>query len=1405
MSHRTIFAGLAAPDVGESPSSVLNGDFIYRNPDLLDQLVRIGAVTHRHDAHAPLQNPVAPPVVSAASGGSLAANTTYFFSYTLTDQYGGETLPSQVASRSTGGQLGAPSAGVALTPDYTAGIMPAGNYAYAFTLTDGLGGETTLSPTTWVYVDPGFSSAQVLVTGLGASLTGNGGSGATWRLWRSYEGADWHLVTEATSSTFTDTGFDPPDDPARPPDTNTTVAQTSAMLVTIPTSATEHAIGSATSITVYMGTDSSFASPALLVQVPAASAGASIYVGSYSVTTGGPPAVSLSLPGAAKINPDTDLLDWHWKRPVATYGALGSGAQGDVRVTLDTGQFYIVRGATAAGPGGWSQYIAGTAVSVEGAGPYSEIEFQGGSGVVLSVVPAGGGSALVTVGLSGGAGLSSFQGSASNAHGSVTSSLAFAGSGVAVTSYTDLGGGSGLVTITVPPISGPPGPTGPQGPSGTVGATGPTGASGAIGATGPAGANGATGPQGSTGPGGSAMITVDDGVTFVNPVNDIHFSGATVTSLGGGSARVTITGGGGGSPIAVTDATSHVVNPTSQVQFIASGDATAAVADQGGGSALVTIGAADPRFSLVDVFGASARAGGGKAGPTPIKFVGSGAASATVTSTGGSAVVTITVPATSAIAAKAYRNAAFSFTSNTWTKVPIDTVVFDSASNMDVATNHRFNVPTTGYYNVHADAILSGTTTYVAIYKNGSPVAQMGGAVSDACVSDALSCVAGDYIELWVYASTGSLSTVGGSTFNYLSVVAANGPQGPAGATGLTGASGAVGATGATGAAGTAAFGVDDGLHLVAPVTDIRFAASGNASVGVSSLGGGSALVTIGATGGGGGSGSALATPNWFNVMNYGAIGNGVTDDTAAWTAALAAAAAAGGGTVYGPGRIFAINGAQQSGTAFTGSYSGQIVFPARSLSQPRITIRILGDQQAPMMQWGPQSSDNEPAHQSGTILLSNASAATSNVFDVVPGANPDSSGDPYSNIEVVFENVTVRRPVGGSAGVLSARYAAALRVDGCSFDVNASAGSVTQPAAGTIGIYAPQIDNAAHVSIKNTQTIGHDTGLYGAEHCTLDNFAAQLNNVGLRVGKGYHLQNWNRVLLCLNVRHISVDQATPNPVVVGSIDLEDGPAGKWYTTTYDIDDAGNYLRGQLLYDKVVSSVGQVHSLLLNGASKISLVDLTALPTPTPVPYVLEENSMGNLSNGSVGGLPVGEVLSLPWTLLQSTGSSSWSTNAGVAKQTTTALGDVLAYQTLPQVDCLQRCLITTSATANRAQAGLVIKAVDINNYIDVEIDNLSGTNALRLQKRVSGSYTTLATAMTSAIVAATTYDLRVEYRNGTIVVYVNGVLEIIYRLTSSELTLFNAVTNAGLYQYIGATTNDDGGSAWFNYSAKTP
>lgn len=350
-----------------------------------------------------------------------------------------------------------------------------------------------------------------------------------------------------------------------------------------------------------------------------------------------------------------------------------------------------------------------------------------------------------------------------------------------------------------------------------------------------------------------------------------------------------------------------------------------------------------------------------------------------------------------------------------------------------------------------------------------------------------------------------------------------------------------------------------------------------------------------------------------FDVTQYGAIHDGTTDDTAAIQAAIDAAVAAGGGIVYFPPGIYQLTAAQTSGTSNGFTYSGQLLLPARALTSGRITVVFRGPIQAPMLQWGPQgSAGSEPAHTTGAILRS---TATSGAALDVKSASPPIAGSPFSNIELVVENLTVRLPNQPTATGIRAVAAASLKVEGVSVDVNAAAASISQPdvnTAASIGIYAPGSNNAAHVSIKNSQCIGFGRGLRHAEHTVLDNFAAQLCAIGIQPDAGAnHLSNYNRVLLCANIKHIVPGGAH---YLAGSIDVE-SPTTGWYATTVDIDDGNNYLTGQLDWHHVQSGVGVNSTFNVTGASKLRLREIRFLATSLDRPLDFASYAAGSKTN----------------------------------------------------------------------------------------------------------------------------------------------------------------------------------------------
>lgn len=326
MARKTLFAGLQQLDPLD-PLSTDDYSFQAQNPDIIDRLLEVGARTHRHDAHAALADPTAAPgVVVVASGGVIPADVTISFGYTWVDQDRGETAASPLEAGATDAAIDAPEELLELTADYAAGTLRSDSYYYGRTWTDDAGGETELGAIESVDVEP-YPEAQVFITGLSSGMVAAGASG--WRLYRARGGDDFTLLATGSGDALTDDGSLCPDCTDSPPEENTT-QRFASMVVTIP------ALPSgATGWRLYGSLDGAFFDTYSLAGSGTASG--AVAISDFNPEYGRPPAASLSIGGAQKIDPDTELLDWHWKRPVDTYADLPAtgNEHGDVRLVQD--------------------------------------------------------------------------------------------------------------------------------------------------------------------------------------------------------------------------------------------------------------------------------------------------------------------------------------------------------------------------------------------------------------------------------------------------------------------------------------------------------------------------------------------------------------------------------------------------------------------------------------------------------------------------------------------------------------------------------------------------------------------------------------------------------------------------------------------------------------------------------------------------------------------------------------------------------------------------------------------------------------------------------------------------------------------------------------------------------------
>jgi len=402
--RKTIFSGLTVLEPGEGLDTD-NGAFIGRDRDTIDHFLHLGATLHRHNGKAGLSNPTLPASGAiVASGGSIPSDLSVSLGYTLVDAQGGETMLSPLAVVSTGPPMDIPIAAPSAAVDYTAGSLLVDTYYYAVTFVDGDGGETPAGPAAAAERAPGFASGRVILTNLNYGMEAAGAVG--WRLFRAKGGGTFDLLTTGgiSEGKFTDDGTTSVDCDIHPPtDSQNTTKQVNTLLVTLPKA--DANMLNASFINLYASISGDFGESSSLAQYPLASAGATAVFSSLDIGEASPPDVNLSVGGAGLIDPDTELLDYPWRRSVSSSASLGSGLVGWVKLARDTGRLYGVMppSASAAVAQEWVRLAsAGPQLDVQGeAGPLVstvvKLTLVGSGGVVATSSEDSGGKARVTI------------------------------------------------------------------------------------------------------------------------------------------------------------------------------------------------------------------------------------------------------------------------------------------------------------------------------------------------------------------------------------------------------------------------------------------------------------------------------------------------------------------------------------------------------------------------------------------------------------------------------------------------------------------------------------------------------------------------------------------------------------------------------------------------------------------------------------------------------------------------------------------------------------------------------------------------------------------------------------------------------------------------------------------------
>lgn len=298
--------------------------------------------------------------------------------------------------------------------------------------------------------------------------------------------------------------------------------------------------------------------------------------------------------------------------------------------------------------------------------------------------------------------------------------------------------------------------------------------------------------------------------------------------------------------------------------------------------------------------------------------------------------------------------------------------------------------------------------------------------------------------------------------------------------------------------------------------------------------------------------GDAIPT-NYFNVLDYGAIADGSTDNTSSFTDTIAAIIDNGGGTMYFP----------------KGLYFGQIIIP-KVAKEDWTTIEIRGDR-IPKPVFGTANAftldDNSSIVQHAVI--------GEPVINVVDGE----AGDGFFNfvtLRVVdFEVRTYDNP--DSSGINALR-AVQLVVENVFVNTGIYGVNAAEPTHASFGIITPFQDNGALTILNNVIVTGYAVGISCYEHTSGENINIAECTKGLRFETAFHGSHFGRVCIQRCTYPIAIEG---NPVYFNIDNLNIERAGDdtvtvdndWQQTNSDIDDPNAYGKGNVKY-KISESGG---------------------------------------------------------------------------------------------------------------------------------------------------------------------------------------------------------------------------------------
>lgn len=342
----------------------------------------------------------------------------------------------------------------------------------------------------------------------------------------------------------------------------------------------------------------------------------------------------------------------------------------------------------------------------------------------------------------------------------------------------------------------------------------------------------------------------------------------------------------------------------------------------------------------------------------------------------------------------------------------------------------------------------------------------------------------------------------------------------------------------------------------------------------------------------------------WFNVKEFGAVGDSVTDDTGPIQAAIIAAKNHNGGVIFFPNGFYRIGGAIIS--TFGGLPCNCQLYIPYTPADSSITIQFLAESPG---NFELQGVTGVKPPKTGVILESSLASASAGdaILAVVKGPGDDTFTKTNST-DTWFEgiNFRVRRDAGAfPLSGINLRYAGKTKLDLVKVDVNMSLDDAPDPTGtGSVGIVLPEKSNHAMVSIGTVRTAGFDVGMELGEHAVVQDYQNVCNNVGMTVTNADHSASIQTFEGELNKTNIRVDGDMNVSITNFNTEHYTGSLGtKWYNFVSDITFSsytpyaatpGTFTIGNTNAG-ISGAIGTTVALVTNDSSRIAKLDRTWL------------------------------------------------------------------------------------------------------------------------------------------------------------------------------------------------------------------